>query len=106
MTGAARRHRNWTADRVALPLLGRPPEERNLLRALGTLWEHGADIDLADLLAAERPARCALPAQPLDSRDPDADGPARARAGGPRTTPHRHPAAGTRHGLRPGPATL
>ncbi|TMM38896.1 MAG: acyltransferase domain-containing protein [Actinobacteria bacterium] len=105
MTGAARRHRNWTADRVALPLLGRPPEERNLLRALGTLWEHGADIDLADLLAAERPVRCALPAQPLDSRDPEADGAGRASAGrfgagAPTTNRQRHPAAGTRDGLR------
>ena len=42
------------------------------MRAFATLWEHGGDIDLDDLLGEERPPRCALPGYPFDSRDPDA----------------------------------
>ncbi|MEU4114229.1 beta-ketoacyl synthase N-terminal-like domain-containing protein [Kitasatospora sp. NPDC028055] len=84
MTGALRRHRDWDAARTAVPLLGRSggDGERELLLAVGALWERGADLDPEELLGADRPFRTSLPAHPFDSRDPatEPERPARARA--------------------------
>nr|AHB38498.1 EpxE [Goodfellowiella coeruleoviolacea] len=83
MTGAARRHPSWDSGHAAVPLLGSKPEaaESALLTGLGALWERGLDIPVEDLLAEDRPRRCALPPHPFEPLVP------RARA--PRTTAPR-----------------
>jgi phthiocerol/phenolphthiocerol synthesis type-I polyketide synthase E len=72
MAGAMRRHAAWHPEHHAVPILGRANEdgERCLLRALASLWELGADINLEETLGAEPPYRCSLPAHPFTSQDP------------------------------------
>ncbi len=69
MTGGLRRHPDWTDARTAVPLIGRPTDDRRtaLLGALGTMWQLGAPVRWDDLFD-QRPARCALPPVPLDSQ--------------------------------------
>ncbi|MFE7356925.1 type I polyketide synthase [Streptomyces sp. NPDC057543] len=71
--GALRRHAAWDPAHTTLPLIGGDPDraEATLLRALGTLWERGADIDLAELAGAPRPRRRSLPVQTFDPVEPD-----------------------------------
>jgi phthiocerol/phenolphthiocerol synthesis type-I polyketide synthase E len=72
MTGAMRRHRDWDTGHVTVPMLGRPEDgERGVLRALGTLWERGADPVLADLVDLDPPMPCSLPGYPFAERDPE-----------------------------------
>jgi acyl transferase domain-containing protein/thioesterase domain-containing protein/SAM-dependent methyltransferase len=70
MTRALHRHPAWDQRRLAMPALGGAPagEERQLLAAIGGLWERGVEVGLDDLFAGERPLRCALPAHPLEPR--------------------------------------
>ncbi|MGW2919706.1 type I polyketide synthase [Streptomyces angustmyceticus] len=74
--GSLRRHKAWDPAHTTLPLIGSDPDrsETTLLRALGTLWERGADIDLAELAGTPRPWRCSLPVQTFDPVEPDGDG--------------------------------
>ncbi|MFE6701106.1 type I polyketide synthase [Streptomyces sp. NPDC057718] len=79
--GALRRHTAWDPAHTTLPFIGGDPDraEATLLRALGTLWERGAGIDLAELAGPPRPRRRSLPVQTFDPMEPDApdDGGAR-----------------------------
>jgi phthiocerol/phenolphthiocerol synthesis type-I polyketide synthase E len=72
MCGWLRRHRDWDAGRTVVPMLGRGSEdrERSLLRAIGALWERGADIDLAELTGGEPAQVVALPPYPFAATDP------------------------------------
>jgi phthiocerol/phenolphthiocerol synthesis type-I polyketide synthase E len=74
MSGALRRHRSWDPARSVIPMLGRASDdgERSLLRAIGTLWERGADIDLAGLVNGEPARVVSLPAYPFEATDPQA----------------------------------
>ncbi|WP_024804815.1 type I polyketide synthase [Nocardia sp. BMG51109] len=67
MIGTLRRHPDWSADRLAMPLLGKPADatEQTLLHALGVLWERGLDIPLEQTTGDDRPQRCALPPVPF-----------------------------------------
>jgi phthiocerol/phenolphthiocerol synthesis type-I polyketide synthase E len=68
MLGTLRRHPQWTPTGDAVPLLGRPGDgERALLRALGTLWELGADTLPAEPVTTPR---AALPPHPFAARNP------------------------------------
>ncbi|MFD0201765.1 MULTISPECIES: type I polyketide synthase [Saccharothrix] len=94
MTGALRRHRDWDTGHTTIPLLGRPEDtERSLLRALGTLWERGADVALDDLRDDVFPV--SLPTYSFTPHDPQQGsaqlGPA-APQGKPGATPTRKPA--------------
>ncbi|MEU3916690.1 beta-ketoacyl synthase N-terminal-like domain-containing protein [Streptomyces sp. NPDC029004] len=88
MIGALRRHTAWDPAHTTLPLIGGDPDRAGatLLRALGTLWERGADADLAELAGAPRPRRRTLPVPTFDPVEPDddaadtADGDASSRA--------------------------
>jgi phthiocerol/phenolphthiocerol synthesis type-I polyketide synthase E len=73
MIGTLRRHPAWDPGHATVPMLGRSGDdgERGLLRAAGTLWERGADLALADVLAGEQPLRCSLPAHPFTASDPE-----------------------------------
>ncbi|WP_194924844.1 type I polyketide synthase [Catenulispora pinisilvae] len=73
MCGSLRRHSAWDSERHAVPMLGRASEdpERSLLRAVGVLWERGADIDVADLARDAQPLVVALPSYPFEPSDPD-----------------------------------
>jgi len=86
MCGSLRRHRSWDAKRRVVPMLGRASQhrERSLLRAIGTLWEHGAGIDLAELTRAEHALVVALPPYQFEATDPQA-----AHAPGPQPKPKR-----------------
>lgn len=75
MLGALRMRDEWDPARTGVPLLGRVEDgERGVLRALGTLWEHGVDV-VEEALAptAERPFRCSLPGHPFAAHDPEVD---------------------------------
>ncbi|WP_412077691.1 type I polyketide synthase [Streptomyces xanthophaeus] len=77
MLGALRFRGEWDPAHAGVPMLGRPEDgERGLLRALGTLWEHGLDV-VEETLAGtgERPRRCSLPGHPFAARDPRAEQP-------------------------------
>lgn len=82
MSAGLRRHHEWRPELGTLPLLGRADgdDDRDLLTALGALWERGAPV----ALPAESTIPCALPPYPFDSRDPDEaeepDRPVRPRA--------------------------
>lgn len=71
MIGTLRRDPGWDPALRAAALLGRPDTdgEAVLLRAVGALWERGADLDPAAVLGAAVP-RCSLPAHPLLGTDP------------------------------------
>lgn len=73
--GALRRHTAWDPAHTTLPLIGGDADraEVTLLRALGTLWERGADIDLAELAGTPRPRRRSLPVPAFDPVEPDDD---------------------------------
>ncbi|MEV7553798.1 beta-ketoacyl synthase N-terminal-like domain-containing protein [Amycolatopsis sp. NPDC089917] len=73
MLATLRRHAGWKAGHVTVPLLGRAEDgDRGVLRALGSLWEHGADA-VAVLLdePGERPVTCSLPTYPFSDEEPD-----------------------------------
>jgi phthiocerol/phenolphthiocerol synthesis type-I polyketide synthase E len=82
MLGTLRRHPRWDPGHVTVPLLGRPEDgERGVLRALGALWERGADQvreTLPDLGAPgeEQPKRCSLPPYPFAAEVPESGTPA------------------------------
>ncbi|MEN3360888.1 MAG: hypothetical protein V7637_4870 [Mycobacteriales bacterium] len=72
MLAAVRRGTGWDPDHTTVPMLGRAgDEEHGLLRALGALWERGADraLDAIDEPAA---GRAALPPYPFAGEEPDA----------------------------------
>lgn len=73
MLAGLRRHEDWRGEYTTVPMLGRPAEdgERSLLRALGTLWERGVDVDLEAARQMPRPLVCSLPAQPFRPLEPD-----------------------------------
>ncbi|WP_051450524.1 type I polyketide synthase [Actinospica robiniae] len=75
MCGSLRRHRDWDPERFVLPMLGRAAEDRDrsLLRAIGALWERGAEIDLAAVTGDSRAPVCSLPPYAFDAQDPRAD---------------------------------
>jgi phthiocerol/phenolphthiocerol synthesis type-I polyketide synthase E len=77
--GALRRHPAWDPAHTTLPFIGGDQDRAaaTLLRALGTLWERGAGIDLAELAGTPRPRRCSLPVPTFDPVELD-DGGARA----------------------------
>ncbi|HVV25312.1 MAG TPA: acyltransferase domain-containing protein, partial [Pseudonocardiaceae bacterium] len=93
MLGTLRRHPHRTSAGNAIPLLGRPDDdgERALLRALGTLWELGADTLPAE--PASTP-RVALPPHPFAARDPRTTPAAPPRPATP-PRPAARPAAGS-----------
>ncbi|MFD6128046.1 type I polyketide synthase [Streptomyces diastaticus] len=74
--GALRRHTAWDPAHTTVPFIGAEPDraEATLLRALGTLWERGAGIDLAELAGTPRPRRRSLPVQSYDPVEPEDDG--------------------------------
>ncbi|WP_411106759.1 type I polyketide synthase [Streptomyces sp. cmx-4-9] len=77
MLGALRFRGEWDPAHTGVPMLGRPEDgDRGLLRALGTLWEHGLDV-VEDVFAGtgEPPLRCSLPGHPFAARDPRAEQP-------------------------------
>jgi phthiocerol/phenolphthiocerol synthesis type-I polyketide synthase E len=86
MSGSLRRHRAWGPGRCVVPMLGRVAEggERGVLRAIGTLWERGANIDLAAFTRGEPALVVALPAYPFEATDPQA-------AQEPKPEPERQP---------------
>ncbi|MGH3758444.1 type I polyketide synthase [Actinophytocola sp.] len=89
MLGVLRLRDEWDANRSGIPLLGRAEDgDRGLLRALGTLWEHGVDT-LEETLAPadERLVHVSLPGHPFAARDPEADDEPVATAG----AAHRDP---------------
>jgi phthiocerol/phenolphthiocerol synthesis type-I polyketide synthase E len=75
MSGSVRRHGDWNPRCTVVPLLGRASEdgERGLLRAVGTLWERGADVDLAELVSGEPARTISLPAYPFEATDPQTE---------------------------------
>ncbi len=75
MLGALRMRDEWDPARTGVPLLGRAEDgERGVLRALGTLWEHGLDVVEEALTSTEeRPFRCSLPGHPFAAHDPEVD---------------------------------
>nr|AKA59416.1 polyketide synthase [uncultured bacterium AB_1383] len=70
MLRAVRAHPGWDGDTARLvSTLGRSAgsEEERLLRAMGALWEHGAELDWAELFdGTER--RCSLLPHPMEPR--------------------------------------
>ncbi|MFF2729344.1 type I polyketide synthase [Streptomyces sp. NPDC058008] len=108
MIGGLRRNPAWDSSRTAVPLTSRreDPAEAGLLRALGTLWELGADRALEDVLGTapgaggERPARCSLPGYQFLGEDPEQAAepsvPAVRRAVASAPAPRPGPPAGTR----------
>lgn len=70
MIATLRRHPDWAAGTTAIPLLG-STGERDLLRAVGALWERGVDQALADLPPDAEAVRCSLPPHPFAATDPD-----------------------------------
>jgi phthiocerol/phenolphthiocerol synthesis type-I polyketide synthase E len=71
MIGALRRHQSWDTGHATVPMLGRPEDgERGLLRAMGLLWERGADSVLDDLVAEPRTFVTSLPTYPFAAEDP------------------------------------
>ncbi|SMC75425.1 type I polyketide synthase [Kibdelosporangium aridum] len=71
MISTVRHHPSWSADNTTIPLLGTSDDpERDLLRALGTLWEHGVDSALPDDTES---LRCSLPSHPFAPTDPDVE---------------------------------
>ncbi len=91
MSGSLRRHRDWNPEHCVIPMLGRASEdgERSLLRAIGTLWERGADIDVAELTSDEPARVVALPPYPFEATDPQTEQ---------APVPMRRPARAPRHG--------
>jgi phthiocerol/phenolphthiocerol synthesis type-I polyketide synthase E len=87
MLGSLRFRAEWNPDHTSVPMLGRPEDgERGLLRALGTLWEHGLDVvEEAMAGTGERPLRCSLPGHPFAARDPRTEQPRPAPGTGPHT---------------------
>lgn len=79
MIGSLRGHGGWDPRRLTVPLLGRQEDgEAGLLRAVGTLWEHGVDNALDTLAEPEatRPLRCSLPPHPFAEQTPETGSPA------------------------------
>jgi phthiocerol/phenolphthiocerol synthesis type-I polyketide synthase E len=72
MSSALRRHRAWDPVLGVIPMLGRAAEDREsaLLRAVATLWERGAGIDLAELTSGEPARLTSLPPYPFEAADP------------------------------------
>ncbi|MFJ8913668.1 type I polyketide synthase [Amycolatopsis sp. NPDC102389] len=73
MLATLRRHAGWKAGHVTVPLLGRAEDgEHGVLRALGSLWERGADV-VAELLEVpgEQPVTCSLPTYPFADEVPE-----------------------------------
>ncbi|WP_433527968.1 SDR family oxidoreductase [Micromonospora sp. CA-263727] len=90
----ARRHRSWTADRVAAGTMGRHDGKRAgrqaLLEGLGTIWAAGATLDWAAVCEADRRRRVRLPSYPFQRRRfwvaPD-----RSETAGPASSPTYRP---------------
>ncbi|MGW7098704.1 type I polyketide synthase [Streptomyces sp. NPDC054838] len=83
LSGALRRHAEWDPTHTTVPLVGGDANraEATLLRALGSLWERGADVDLAELTGEPRPRRRSLPTQPFEAVEPDEEAGAGAPGG-------------------------
>ncbi|MET0236328.1 MAG: beta-ketoacyl synthase N-terminal-like domain-containing protein [Kibdelosporangium sp.] len=74
MIGTLRRHPGWAATNSAIPLLrGSEDSERDLMNALGALWERGADQVLADISPDAESLRCSLPPHPFTAMSPDVE---------------------------------
>nr|WP_232327876.1 type I polyketide synthase [Kibdelosporangium sp. MJ126-NF4]CEL14437.1 Malonyl CoA-acyl carrier protein transacylase [Kibdelosporangium sp. MJ126-NF4]CTQ88802.1 Malonyl CoA-acyl carrier protein transacylase (EC 2.3.1.39) [Kibdelosporangium sp. MJ126-NF4] len=74
MISTLRRHPSWSPEHTVIPLLGTSDDpEHDLLRAVGTLWEHGVDLALADVSADTESLRCSLPPHPFAATNPGAD---------------------------------
>ena len=71
MIGTLRKHPDWSPEHTALPLLGGADGERDLLRALGTLWERGATGVLSGVTPDATTARVSLPSHPFAAVSPD-----------------------------------
>jgi phthiocerol/phenolphthiocerol synthesis type-I polyketide synthase E len=85
MVATLRRHRRWDSGHVTVPMLGRAEDgERGLLRAIGAMWERGADRVLDALLEfdadGEAPSRCSLPTYPFAGHTPELGEPQRKPA--------------------------
>ncbi|MDH6112898.1 phthiocerol/phenolphthiocerol synthesis type-I polyketide synthase E [Kitasatospora sp. MAP12-15] len=96
MLGALRFHPDWDPSHATVPMLGRAEDgESGLLRALGTLWEHGLDIlpPQAPAGSGQRPLICSLPGHPFAVQDPQSEQPIAAE-------PPRAAEAGRRSPLR------
>lgn len=101
LLGALRAHPAWGTARRGVALLGRDPdgEHHQLVRAAGTLWEHGGRIDVAALHDDRGARRLHLPGPPLASlpcERPDAPPPSPAPVQddpSDRPAPHRDPAS-------------
>ncbi|ALG10938.1 type I polyketide synthase [Kibdelosporangium phytohabitans] len=71
MISTLRRHPAWSPENTVVPLLGTTDDpERDLLRAVGVLWEHGVDLALADVATDTESLRCSLPSHPFAATDP------------------------------------
>ncbi|MFI6520470.1 type I polyketide synthase [Spirillospora sp. NPDC050679] len=68
LLGALRRHPAWSADKRGVVLLGRDAdsEDLRLLEAVGSLWEHGGNIDVPTLHGVREARRLPLPGPPFD----------------------------------------
>lgn len=81
MLATLRRHPGWKAGHVTVPLLGRADDgERGVLRALGSLWERGADAVAGLLDDPDRPVPCSLPTYPFSDEEPELAAARRAKA--------------------------
>jgi phthiocerol/phenolphthiocerol synthesis type-I polyketide synthase E len=71
MLATLRRHPRWKAGHATVPVLGRAEDgERGVLRALGALWERGADA-VAGLLEESGAQPVSLPAYPFSDEEPE-----------------------------------
>jgi phthiocerol/phenolphthiocerol synthesis type-I polyketide synthase E len=74
MIGTLRRLTSWAAANTAIPLLrGSDDGERDLMNAVGALWERGADRALADISPDVESLRCSLPPHPFAAMSPDSE---------------------------------
>ncbi|WP_181776233.1 type I polyketide synthase [Amycolatopsis pittospori] len=70
MLATLRRHAGWKPGHVTVPLLGRAEDgERGVLRALGSLWERGADAVTGLLEKSGHPV--SLPTYPFSDEAPE-----------------------------------
>ncbi|MEV6908737.1 beta-ketoacyl synthase N-terminal-like domain-containing protein [Amycolatopsis sp. NPDC051071] len=70
MLATLRRHADWKAGHVTVPLLGRADDgDRGVLRALGSLWERGADAVAGLLEESGQPV--SLPTYPFSDEEPE-----------------------------------
>ena len=81
MISTLRRHPGWVASNTAIPLLGSSDDaELDLMRAIGALWECGADQALAGMSPDAETSRVSLPPHPFAATNPSEDRPVRRPA--------------------------